>query len=192
MKECTELLIYERNYIPEKFQHYGGENGIFSHGLYCVHPKNENILIPLKKYPEIIQNLISEEIVQTFEKLGAKSIIIRDVTKKSADAKANFKDYAKADFNFESEKEFIAEKRFGKRPLIPLDWGKIYFLPDYLRIMTIIKSRETGNQIYERFQDSINININLSIDVLQIFEIASNFNYKRLWEFEVEFYDKNE
>jgi len=192
MKDCTQLIIYERKNIPEKILHYGGENGKFSYGLYCEHPKNENILIPLNEYPKIVKKLISEEIIQAFEKCGAKSIRIRDITKTTVDAKASVNKKANAEAQFNSEHEIFTEKRFGKRKYSSLDLDNFYFISDYPTMTTIIQSREKGNQTYEKFKESVNINMNLNIDVLEIFEGKSNFNYKRDWEFEVEFYDKNE
>ena len=190
---CKQLINFKRNFLPETIGHYGGENGIFDYGLYCEHPKNENILLPLKNYPELIKTLILEETIQAFEMLGAKSIVIEDQTNLSVDASAKAKKYGEASVSYNQEKDVLRSKKFGKRKMDPaVNWENIYFLSDYPNIMSIIRGRENGNQLYEKFKETININANLKIDVMKIFGMDSNFNYNRKWMFEVEFYDKNE
>lgn len=193
LRNCKQFIIFERNFLPETIGHYGGENGIFDYGLYCEHPKNENILLPLKNYPELIKTLILEETIQAFEMLGAKSIVIEDLTNISVDASTKAKGYVEASVNYSQEKEILRSKKFGKRKMNPaVNWENIYFLSDYPNIRSIIHGRENGNQLYEKFNETININANLKIDVMKIFGIESNFNYNRKWMFEVEFYDKND
>jgi len=188
----SNLIILERDNLPKNIKHYGGEKGIFSYGIYCEHPKNNNILIPINNYNDLIKIIILEESLRVFEALGAKKIYIEDVT----DIGFNNKTSApKANIGIDAtyKKEILRKKEFGNGFYNPeRAFNEIYFIHDYPNIMTVVNSRINGNQTKEEFTENVNINIGLDIDVIKIFKNELKFNYDRKWHFLVEFYDKKE
>lgn len=191
-KGNSNLLILERNNLPPDIKHYGGKKGIFSYGLYCEHPKNSEILLPLINYNELIKTIILEECLRAFEALGAKEIKIIDETGIGVSSQNSVKS-SKIGVSGTSFKEVVRKKTFGKGFFDPnRALNDIYFLPDYPNIMTVIKAREQGNLLTEEFTETININIGLDIDINSLFKNNDNFSYDRKWHFFVEFYDKNE
>lgn len=188
----SDLIICERNKIPNELKHYGGSQAVFNTGLYCTHPKNSSILIPLNNSNNLIKTLILEETISAYEALGAKKMIIKDVTSIKSDIGGG-DEKIKASLNGKYEKSILREKHFGKGTYDPnrANDGKM-FIYDFPSIMTTINSRINGNQTIENFTENINLSIGLDVDILNLFQANSNFEYNRIWNFEVEFYDKNE
>lgn len=186
------LKIFERESLPANLKHYGGDNAIFNTGLYCSHPKDSKILIPLNDTSNLIKVLILEETISAFEALGAKKMIIKDVT--SMKIKTSGGDLKlKAGFNVGYESIVLREKHFGKGGYNPeRAKGKKMFIYDFPSIITTIESRINGNQIREIFTENINLSVGLDVEILSLFQANSKFDYNKVWSFEVEFYDKNE
>lgn len=189
-KGGSELNIIERNFLPDNFGHL--HNGHFNEGIYVLHPKNENILIPLNNSNRLIQSLILEETIRAYEALGAKRIVIEDRTEINAQATGKKKG-VEASLNVESKKTVLREKKFGKGIFSPERALKDkYFIQDIPSVMTTIESRKQGNQLEERFAENVSLSLGLDVGVLNLYKAKSNFNYNREWFFHVEFYDKNE
>ncbi|WP_366185552.1 hypothetical protein [Flavobacterium ovatum] len=190
-KGGSTLIIIERNSIPKKM-HFGGEFGRFNCGLYCSHPKDENLLIPLENSNELIKTLILEETLSAYEALGAKKIIIEDKTNINTNGKADTLK-AKGSFDQKYGKQILREKLFGKGTF---DKDRALkdslFIHDFPNITTTLKGRINGNQTSEKFTENINLSVGLDLEVLKLFKGNINFEYNRNWYFEVEFYDKNE
>lgn len=192
-KGNSNLVILERDNLPPNIKHYGGKEGIFSYGLYCEHPKNTNILLPLKNYNELIKTIILEECLRSFEALGAKDILIEDETELELSGRSQVKSEIGVAGNFKSVKEVVRRKTFGTGFFNPdRAFDEIYFLPDFPNIMTVIKARKQGNLLSEEFSEIININIGLDIDIIGLFKNTADFSYDRKWHFIVNFFDKNE
>jgi hypothetical protein len=191
-KGGATLNIFERNDLPENLKHFGGKLGSFTEGLYILHPKNEDILIPLNNSNNLIQSMILEETVSAYEALGAKSITIIDLTKIDAELGGKKgKVEAKANSNYTNE--VLREKEFGKGVFDPeRALSNKLFIHDIPSVMTTIEARIKGNQTLESFTENINLSIGLDVNVLELFSANSKFNYQRKWSFKVEFYDKNE
>jgi hypothetical protein len=186
------LFIHERDKVPSNIKHYSGEKGKFNYGLYCEHPKDKNILIPMNNYDEIIKDLILEETLRIYATLGAKSIIIEDITSVDVFNNTTAKG-VDVNGNVKYGKEILRSKTFGKVAFNPDKvFENIYFAPDFPNIMTVAEARINGNQLSEEFSEKINLNVGLDIDVVGLFRNETNFNYERKWHFKVEFYDKNE
>ncbi|WP_298392677.1 hypothetical protein [Flavobacterium sp.] len=187
----SRMTIIARNEISSS-KHFGGEDGKFNYGLYCSHPKDENLLIPLENSNELIKTMILEETLRAYEALGAKKILIEDHTEVQLDSKQKAKNLdAGASVNF--KKEVLREKEFGKGTFdAERALKSSLFIHDFPNIMTTINGRVNGNQISERFTETINLSTGLDINVLKIISGNVNFEYKRKWYFEVTFYDKNE
>jgi hypothetical protein len=187
----SNLIIFERDNLPDNIKHFGDVKGKFNYGLYCEHPKDSNILIPLLNYNELIKSIILEESLRVFSKLGAKSMLIEDITEVDVTDKLNTPS-VNADVNVNVKTEKLREKEFGDGIFIPDQaLNDTYFVYDYPNIMTVIDSRINGNQTREEFTETININAGLDIDVLKVFKNKLNFKYDRKWHFKVEFYDKS-
>lgn len=190
----SNLVITEKKIIDKK--HFGGLNGNFETGLYCEHPKDNNILLPLDKSNDLIKNLILEEIIHTYEALGAKRIEINDVIDLSSEQKAGgiFKGIKfTGDANQKYSKTLVRKKEYGKGTFDPARAMKNKkFIYDMPNIMTTIDGRINGNQTLESFSETIDLSGGLNLDVLTIFNAGLKLNYKKNWQFEVEFYDKTE
>lgn len=185
----SKLIIIERE--DERFKHYGGERGNFTRGLYITHPKSLNTLIPLDKSKEIIEELILNEILEAFEALGAKKIIISDTTSASISSKGR-KNKVNTGVNASSQNKVLREKSFGEGTFDPnRATNNCLFIFDYPSIMGVIKARINGNQSTEYFTQEINISAGLDVEVLDVFSGGLKLNYNRKWSFNVEFYDKN-
>ena len=190
-KGGSTLIIIDRNSIP-KNMHFGGEFGRFNCGLYCSHPKDENLLIPLENSNELIKTLILEETLNAYEALGAKKIIIEDKTTINSKVTSKYKG-VNGGLNGGFEKEILREKYFGKgifdkeRAL-----KNSLFIHDFPNIKTTLNGRISGNQLKEKFTENVNLNVGLDVGVMDLFKVNANFEYNRKWYFEVEFYDKNE
>ncbi|KNB62033.1 MULTISPECIES: hypothetical protein [Chryseobacterium] len=184
------MSIVERNSVNKI--HFGGVDGKFSYGIYCEHPKNSEVLLPLNNTAEIIERIILEEIISAYEALGAKRIKIFDVSHFSNDLKASRRLFSISS-EYNSNSLVLREKEFGKGTFDP-DRAKKdkVFIFDYPNVITTINARIYGNQILEKFTEQIDLSGGLEIDLLSMFSLSNNFNYKRHWQFEVEFYDKND
>src|SRR5690606_21153065 len=73
----SELLIVEKDKIPKSF-HTVSDMGLFSSGIYIVHPKLSNKLIPLTNSIGLVKEMILEEMMTILSYLGAKSIVIQE------------------------------------------------------------------------------------------------------------------
>ena len=190
-KGGSSLIIVERKDLPSNIKHYGGEEGTFYEGLYLPHPKDENLLIPLKNFNKLIQTLILEETVRVYEALGAKIIIIKDITvleSKAGGKKENVKLNTDASYS----KQILRRKEFGEGTFDPERALKNkLFIHDMPAVMSTIEARIKGNQTLEEFKETIDLNIGMDINVLNLFESNGKIAYQREWYFKVEFYDKN-
>jgi len=188
----SDLTIMERRNLPSNFKHIGGSQGTFSEGLYAPHPKDENILIPLKDFTTLIQSLTLEETIRAYEALGAKKIIIEDVTNLNVEIGGN-KNAVKASGKSSLSKEILREKHFGKGSFdVKRAEENKLFIADIPAITTVIEARKEGNIIREKFTEHINLNIGVDIGVAKLFSGGINVSHSRKWAFEVEFWDKNE
>ena len=189
-KGGSELNIIEKKFIPSNFVHLN--KGHFNEGLYIVHPKNENILIPLNSSNKLIQTLILEETVRAYEALGAKRIIINDITKHDVKSKVSAKK-VEANANLLNEESLLRDKEFGKGVFCPdRAMSDKYFIQDIPSVMSTIEGRIEGNQLTESFKETVNLGIGLDVNVLNLYKGGLKYNYLREWSFKVEFYDKNE
>jgi len=190
-KGGSMLTIIERNALPRSM-HFGGASGRFNYGLYCIHPKDENLLIPLENSNELIKTLILEETIRAYEALGAKKILIEDTTTVNTDLGGAYNG-VNGNLNVNYEKQILREKQFGTGIFDPERALKdSLFIHDFPNIMTTIKGRINGNQTIEKFTENVNLSVGLDVGVLNLFSVNANFEYNRKWNFEVEFYDKNE
>lgn len=191
-KGGTSLTIFEKKTLPDRFKHFSGINGKFSEGIYCSHPKDESLLIPLSNFDNTVKSLILEEIIRTYEALGAKKIVIQDLTKIDGQAGGS-NAFGSTELKAGYQKEILREKEFGKGIFDTnraLD-NKL-FIHDYPAVMSTIEGRINGNQTKENFVETINIDLGIDLKVLKRFAFNSNFNYTKKWSFEVDFFDKNE
>ncbi len=188
----TSLTIFEKKHLPDRFKHFSGINGKFSEGIYCSHPKDESLLIPLSNFENIVQSLILEEVIRTYEALGAKKILIQNLIKiESGIGGSN--SFGSAELTFDYHKEILREKQYGIGVFDPERAIKNkLFIHDYPAIMSTIEGRINGNQIRESFVEMIKIDLGIDLKVLKRFAFNSNFNYTKKWSFEVDFFDKNE
>jgi hypothetical protein len=190
-KGGSTLIIIERNDIPS-YMHFGGSAGKFNYGLYCAHPKHDDILLPLDGSAELIKNMVLEETLRAYEALGAKKIVINDLTDIKIGSK-NEKDGVTVGADFNLKNETLREKTFGKGIFDPnRALRNSVFIHDLPNVITTINGRINGNQLVEKFVENINLSIGLDVGVMGMFSSKTNFNYQRNWSFEVEFYDKNE
>ena len=91
------------------------------------------------------------------------------------------------------EKSVLREKSFGKGIFSPKRaLEDKYFIQDIPSVMTTIQSRIAGNQLEEKFAETVSLSLGLDVGVLDLYKVKSNYNYSREWLFEVEFFDKNE
>lgn len=190
----STLIIAERASVDKK--HHGGERGHFDIGLYCEHPKDKNTLLPLEKSSKLIETLILEEIISAYEALGAKRIEINDKLDISSSQNAGgiFKGFKfKINANQEYKKQHIRTEVYGKGIFDDkraLDNKK--FIHDLPIVMSTINARIYGNQTHKTFFEEVDLSGGINADVLKMFNAGAKINYKRLWQFDVEFYDKNE
>lgn len=188
----SSLIILERDNIPSKIKHLGGNDGKFSTGLYCQHPKDVNTLLPLNNYSGLIKSMVLEETIRSYEALGAKKILIEDrtVIDIAAKGKSN-KVEAKTEMSLHHE--ILREKVYGKGTF---DKNRAVenklFIHDYPNIITVLEGRMKGNQLLEKFSERIDLGCGINTDVLGLFGGDVGFKFMRDWYFEVEFYDKNE
>ena len=188
----SSLIIIERNNLPSNIKHYGGENARFNEGLYVPHPKDENLLLPLNGFNNLIQSLILEEITRTYEALGAKEIYIEDITEIYNTTKVK-KHINPVRIKANYTKDIIRLKKFGEGVFdVNRALEDKLFIHDIPAVMSIIEARIKGNQILEEFTEIINLNIGVDLALLKLFETNEKFSYQRKWHFKVEFYNKNE
>jgi len=188
----SSLTIFEKKHMPLNIKHIGGEHGVFSEGLYISHPKDENILIPLNDYSGLVEKLTLEETIRAYEALGAKKIIIEDVTNLNVEVGGS-KNAVKASGELSSSKELLREKHFGKGSFdVKRAEENKLFIADIPAITTVIEARKEGNILREKFTEHINLNMGLDIGVSKLFSGGVNVSHSRKWAFEVEFWDKNE
>lgn len=185
----STLLIIEKEIANKEYKHYGG-SGYFSSGLYTLHPKDNKILIPIKNANDIIGSFILEETIRAYEALGAKSILIEDITEREANIGGK-KENISAKANMNAEKKVLRRKEFGAGTFSPeRALNDKLFIYDFPNIMSVIEARIHGNQLKEEFTESINLGAGLDIGVLNLFNANLDLKYERIWHFDVEFYNK--
>jgi hypothetical protein len=190
-KGGSMLIIIAREDLPS-YMHYGGSAGKFSLGLYTTHPKYDDMLIPLEGSADLVKNMMLEETLRAYEALGAKRIIINDLTDIQAQLNSSGKG-TDVNASFQSMNNALREKTYGKGIFDPARAMKdTLFIHDLPNVVTTIKGRIHGNQILEKFVENVNLSAGLDINVLGNISGGASINYQRKWSFEVEFYDKNE
>jgi len=189
----SNLFIVERDDLPKDIVHYGGENGIYSYGLYCEHPKNKNMLLPMDDYKNKIKTQILEETIRVYESLGAEEITITDLTEYNVNNKLDVDGKGGGDGDLNYKKGILRYKKYEKGGYDPEHaFNDIYFIPEIDSIMTVAKARIKGNQLEEEFTETVHLGLGLDIDVLNIFDNKTDFKYDRTWHFKVKFFNKNE
>jgi hypothetical protein len=190
-KGGSMLIIIAREDIPS-YMHFGGSAGKFNLGLYTSHPKHDDILIPLEGSADLIKNMILEETLRAYEALGAKRIEIKDLTEIKSTSNTGYKNVT-VSANADLKNNSLREKIFGKGVFDPNRALKnSVFIHDLPNVVTTLEGRIHGNQLLEKFVETVNLSVGLDVAVLNEFSSKTTFNYNREWSFEVEFYDKNE
>jgi hypothetical protein len=188
----SNLVITEKSAINKK--HFGGSNGQFQKGLYFEHPKDREILLPVNNSSELLQSLILEEIVQTYEALGAKRIeIIDEVDFTGEQNVSGIVEGVKVGVTASQSqrKKVLRKKEYGRGVFDPTRAmnGK-KFIHDLPNIMTTVEGRIHGNQTLDSFTEVIDLSGGLNLNVAALYTADVKLNLKRKWYFEVEFYDK--
>lgn len=188
----SELFVLERSHLSALgLKHYGGEGGQFSPGIYCEHPKDNAVLLPLGTASEILKSEILEETVRVFEALGATHILIEDVTEVTG-AAGGGDGKVKAEANFKAEKKVLREMQYD--PLTPVDAARALrgkrHVHDLPNVMSIVEARTHGNQTLQRFEETIAVHCGLDVNVLGMFGAKMKGGYTRRWSFEVRFRSK--
>lgn len=185
------LIINEKEAIDKK--HFLG--GILSSGLYFEHPKNATLLIPIANSAETLKSLILQEIIDTYEALGAKKIEIYDLVSIKSDLgvsgifkKVKFKAEAEGSYknSLVIKREFADGTFDSSRAL-----ENKYFIHNLPHVMSTVNGRIHGRQISDNYKQSIDLSGGINIDVLDIFGIKGSTNYEKTWNFFVEFHEKH-
>lgn len=188
----VNLIIVSRKDLPNDLVHFGGKSGVFDLGLYCSHPKNNKVLLPVSNYKQIVEEMVLNEIFRAYQFLGAKQIIIEDVTRISGKSDNRYL-LKKGKIEGEFENKILIEKVYGSgifNPILALE--STYFIHDFPSVMNTINSRINGNIISDKIEREINLSLGLDLGIIKLFNSNSNFDYERKWKFDVLFYDKNE
>lgn len=140
--------------------------------------------------------MILQEIIDTYEALGAKKIEIHDLVSVKSDLgfKAIFK---KAKFKGEAEASYksslVIKREFASGTFDALRaLENKYFIHNLPHVMSTVNGRIHGRQISYNYQQSIDLSGGINIDVLDIFGIKGSINYEKNWNFIVEFHVKTE
>ena len=154
------------------------------------------LLIPIANSAETLKSLILQEIIDTYEALGAKKIEIHDLVSVKSDLgfKAIFK---KAKFKGEAEASYksslVIKREFASGTFDALRaLENKYFIHNLPHVMSTVNGRIHGRQISYNYQQSIDLSGGINIDVLDIFGIKGSINYEKNWNFIVEFHVKTE
>jgi hypothetical protein len=140
----------------------------------------------------LLKNMILEETLRAYEALGAKKIIIHDLTDIKSKSKTGSNGII-VNANYDSKIEILREKVFGKGVFDPeRALQDSVFIHDLPNVITTINGRIYGNQLIEKFTENVNLSAGLDITVIDKFSSGANYSYERSWSIEVEFYDKNE
>lgn len=192
----SKFIILERDNLASKFIHpSGNKNAKFDYGIYISHPKNNKILLPLYNYSNKLEELIREEIINIYRKLGAKKIIIKEILDVDGNSSTKLKKQnSKLDLDLNISKKLMKEVTFGKSPLNLENIKEDMLLThDFESVCTVVNSRiGNGNMISYTDTQEFDINLGISIDILELFEMTNNVSYRKKWYFNVEFYDKND
>lgn len=190
-KSGSSLIILEKEEAHKLYKHIN--DGYFDEGLYVSHPKNNEMLLPLSKYSDLIERITLQETMGAYEALGAKSISVTDITNTQSDISVS--DSVKGvDASNELGKTSLRKRTFGKGVFDPERAMKNkYFIQDLPSVMQTIESRINGNLTSQSHTEKINLSVGLDINVYNTFNVVSaKTNHNRYWSFEVEFYDKND
>ncbi len=190
-KGGSMLIIIAREDIPS-YMHFGGSSGKFNLGLYTSHPKHNDVLIPLEGSADLIKNMILEETLRAYEALGAKRIEIKDLTDFNSQLKTTVKGI-NIGTNYDQKSNTLREKVFGKGVFdAKRALRNSVFIHDLPNVVTTLEARIHGNQLLEKFVETVNLSAGIDINIANKINDKASFNYSREWSFEVEFYDKNE
>jgi hypothetical protein len=195
----SELIILEKRKVPKIF-HISGEHGIFSSGIYTIHPKLSDKLIPLQNSADLINSLIEKEMITILELLGAKEISIYETNEIKKNSNFGLKALNIGGSVKQTSEETNAKKRIRKYGEGLYNIQKAYeamvFTGDLPNFMSIFKAREQGSLLSVKLEEAVQMSTWIDASVtgvingIPVSSAASNSSYfKRIIKMEVEFYD---
>ncbi len=186
----SSMFLLEKNSIPNQIIHFSGNNVNLSYGLYCEHPRKDNVLLPLENLPQLLQSLLLEETIRIYEVLGAKEIVIEDMTDYKSSVKGKDHKYS---IKIESDSKIntLRTKTYGDG-VFDIERAEKYhnLVYDYPAIMSVVEARKYGNQTLEDFIEDVDLSAGIDVGVLGLFNLEANLSLKRRWRFKVEFWPR--
>lgn len=189
----STITIRPIDKIPEFLKHFSGSDGKFNEGLWVSHPKHKNTLLPLRNLTEKVKQLILEETIRAYEALGAKRILIEDITSLSQSSKSRIQAVSTSN-NYSRDQFTQREKEYGPGVFDPERAKKDkLFIWDIPAVKTTIDARIYGNQTLEKFTEKIKLNIGIEVETLKALNsVSANMTVEQEWRFLVEFYPKEQ
>lgn len=174
-------------------QRHGG--GIIEEGMYLLHPKRENVIVPFHTYHADMLAEMTREARVVMGRIGAKSLIIDTVEGVTFGGEVVSRIPLKSG-GVSAEYEKNSNRR------VTYEWGSPTFDPDNALkdcvwiqdnagVMTIVDQRKTSNLTrYEEFA-KIDTSFKLSIDVMKLFKVGFEWAETSTYRYEVQFFDKS-
>lgn len=193
----SELVILDQDLANKTFKHAGA--GRFSLGLYCPHPKDVEVLLPIESYSDYLKNELHAEWVSLFESLGAKTIIIADATEVKGEVKTTAVGAAgaiAAEMKAAYGHSNVEESHFSTGVFDPVRAKTARrWLGDHPAVLSIMEGRIQGNQLSWRKSIKVDVSFSASVNLICAagkgdgeFKATLHRNY----DFYVEFYPKAE
>lgn len=184
----VDLVIVDQATANATFKHSSG--GLFSTGIYLPHPKDPSVLLAARNYEKDLVTELRSEWVQTFEALGAKEIVIGEVTKSKAKASGS-KDGVAAEMRAAYGTESVDASTY-----LPGTWDPTRavhgrrLLRDSPLIWSIVEGRIHGNQLTWRRTIQVDASFGVDVGVLKLWSVGLKIDYEQKFDFFVEFHPK--
>jgi hypothetical protein len=188
----SKIHVFNLHEARGLLQRHGG--GIIEEGMYLLHPKRENVIVPFHTFHADMLAEMTREARVVMGRIGAKSLVIDTVEGVTFGGEVVSRIPLKSG-GVSAEYEKNSNRR------VTYEWGSSTFDPDNALkdcvwiqdnagVMTIVDQRKTSNLTrYEEFA-KIDTSFKLSIDVMKLFKTGFEWAETSTYRYEVQFFDK--
>jgi hypothetical protein len=168
--------------------------GILEDGVYCLHPKREDVLVPLASYHADLLAEMQREARVTMGRLGAKKLTIETMEGVSFGGSVVSRVPLKSggfDLQGASKEERSVTYEWGSPTYEPeAALRDCLLLQDNAGVMTIVDQRRTSNLTkFEEFS-RIDTRFGVGLDVMSVFKVGFAWAAESTYRYSVEFFDR--
>ncbi len=188
----SRIHIFNRGYARSLFWRHGG--GILEDGVYLLHPKRENVLVPFRSFHTDMLQEMTREVRVVMGRIGARKLVVETVEGVTFSGSVVSRVPLKSG-GVEVEAKENAERR------MTYEWGSPTFEPeraledcvwirDNAGAMTIVDQRRTSNLVrFEEFS-RVDTSFRVGLDLMKLFEAKFAWASTSTYRYAVDFFPR--